>query len=212
MSAGSHPTPRSGGGVRRTAWGAGKPRHTGLPLIPRVVFGELEQLLVEQGCSGLLIAFCVLRLQASEVAALRVDPSQPGRFVVGHDGEIFDLPGEEACALDEALRFVATRGFDGPRLARWIYGQGRAIQRRLSDHPWALHIRVSVHLLHLVGDELAVEGFGNRLDQLRAYTRSRYTRCDDLRPRVSERSVALYREAMREFFVTVKRGLEEGQT
>lgn len=175
-----------------------------------IVFEELEQLLEEQNCAGLLVAFCVLRLEAREVVALRVDPSQVGKFFLQEDGEIFDLPEQEASALGEALRFVAERGLDGPRLARWIYGQGRALQRRLSNLPWAAHIRVSVHLLHLVGDELAVEHFGNRPDQLRAYTRSRYTSCEDLRPRASERSVALYGEAMGAFFATVKQRLEEG--
>ncbi len=210
MSAGSHPIPSATGGVRRTPWAAGKPRHTGLTVIPRIVFEELKQLLEEQHCAGLLVAFCVLRLEAREVVALRVDASQVGRFFLAEDGEIFDLPETEAAALEEALRVVAKRGLDGPRLARWLYGQGRALQRRLSNLPWAAHIRVSVHLLHLVGDELAVEHFGNRPDQLRAYTRSRYTSCEDLRPRASERSVALYGEAMGEFFVTVKQRLEEG--
>ncbi|MHB8294525.1 MAG: UvrD-helicase domain-containing protein [Acidimicrobiales bacterium] len=200
MSAGSHPIPRSSGGVRRTPWAAGKPRHTGLPLIPRVVFDELDRLLASQGSAGLLVAFCALRLEASEVVSLRNDPSHPGQFVVGVEGDAFDLPDEEAHALEQALGFVTKRGFDGPRLARWLYGQGRVLQRQIVDRPWAMHVRVSVHLLHLVGDELAVESFGSRLDQLRAYARSRYARPDDLRPRSSGKTVAPYGVAMQDFF------------
>lgn len=212
MNAGSHPIPHTSGGVRRTPWAAGKPRHTGLPLIPRVVFDELDRLLDSQGAAGLLIAFCVLRLEASEVVALRADPSHAGRFVLEKDGEAFDLPDEEARVLEEALGFVAERGLDGPRLARWLYGQGRVLQGRLADRPWAIHVRVSVRLLHLVGDELAVESFGRRTDQLRAYARSRYARPDDLRPRASETTVARYGVAMQEFFGAAKRRLTEEAT
>jgi len=139
VSAGSHPIRRSSRGVTRTPWGAGKPRHTGLPLIPRVVFAELERLLADQGCAGLLVAFCVLRLEATEVVALRSDPSHVGRFVIEGKGDAFDLPDEEARMLNEALAFVAKRGFDGPRLARWLYGQGRVLQHRLAeDRPCGL--------------------------------------------------------------------------
>jgi len=72
-----------------------------------------------------------------------------------------------------------------------------------------MHVRASVHLLHLVGDELAVESCGRRLDQIRAYARSRYARPDDLRPRSSENTVALYGQAMQDFFETAKQRIEE---
>jgi hypothetical protein len=206
VSAGSHPVRHGSRGIDRTQWGAGKPRHVGLTLLTRRIVSELEALLAESGCAGLLIAFVVLHLDAGQVVALRRDDDDHCVFRLerGDDDEPdeiqqFELPADLAEALADGLAWLAAQGFDGLQLGRFLYGRGRALQRRIRE-PWAMHVTVDVNLLHQLGNGLALSCYGQRFDYLRAYAGSRYADPTELRPPASEDGVAHFGVAARDFY------------
>ena len=200
------------GMARRVPAGRGKPASEGLTFLPAPGEAALKALLAERGLSGLPVALCLLRMSGAEWHRSQVEASHVESF--GSDDELqasWDLPEDQpslAGAL-EALTRVRGKG------ARWVSDVladeiTPALRKRLlPEQAWAVHLRITVALLHRVADAAAVAALRERPDWLRAWRRSPWADADEMTPPTTAEVASAYETGEAPFWGVVEAKLTD---
>lgn len=76
-------------------------------------------------------------------------------------------------------------------------------QRMGPAHPWVCHLRITVGLLHRLGDAAAVAALRERPDHLRAWRRSPWATAEEMEPLTTDAVACAYDEAEAPFWEKV---------
>jgi hypothetical protein len=203
MSQGPSRERRSHKMAPRLRAGIGKPAHEGLSFLPPLAYKTLMDILNEHGLRGLPVLLCLCRLSGTEIERCHLDG--PSLVLQGPDGSEqarWPLDAQLADAVSETLHTltVSNRRLSD-LLSKTVTRQLR--RRMLAAHPWAVHLRITVGLLHRLGDAAAVAALRERPDQLRAWRRSPWATAQDLEPLTTDAVANAYDDAEAPFWERV---------
>jgi len=209
MSQGPHWERSRRRGAKWRRAGIGKPAQQGLSFLPPVAFAPLRAILEEYQLSALPVLLCLCRLSGAEIDRCELR---------GSNLVLLDDDREETARwpLDEHLmepvaQTLATLEKARTRLSDLLTKRvTRELRRRLlPEHPWVVHLRVTVRLLHRLGDAAAVAALRDRPDALRAWRRSPWVHAEDIEPLTTEAVASAYDEAEAPFWQRVDELLSE---
>jgi hypothetical protein len=189
--------------VPRRRGGIGKPARQGLSFLPPVAYAPLRAILERHKLGALPVLLCLCRLSGSELKRCAVR----GSSLVLLDEEGLE---QARWPLDEELvrpvaETLATLEQTATRLSDLLTKRVTCELRRCMapEHPWVVHLRVTIGLLHRLGDAAAVAALRDRPDALRAWRRSPWAHAEDIEPLTTEAVASAYDEAEAAFWQRV---------
>jgi hypothetical protein len=180
--------------------GMGKPASEGLSFLPPLAYEPLREILDEHGLRGLPVLLSLYRLSGTEIE--RCDVKGTSLILHGPDGSEqarWPLDKRLVGAVSATLRTLkASKGRLSDLLSKTVT---RKLRRRMvSAHPWVVHLRITVGLMHRLGDAAAVDALRDRPDQLRAWRRSPWASAQEIEPLTTEAVASAYDEAEAPFW------------
>jgi len=217
VSSGQYRGKSAGKIATRTRVSSRKPRREGLTTIPKQAWPVVHSVLQEEGLDGLALWCCVFYLGGTDLVKAHLEDGKLTVFTGSRDRS-FSLRPAEAAVIAELLGEFSsrTRNLSESRAKGYVslvlnQKVQPEVRRRLTlvGMAWADQVNVSLTALKRTGAMVVTENYCEHWEYLRAYFRSPNAHPDARWNSVTEKLVAVYGEAVGEFWSLVAQELSD---